>query len=118
MGALTAENVVAALVFLDGLGTVHVGAHLGVRKDPVEVCFLVGGVQLPLLEHLAVSWSVLLLATFETKLVAAFAIHDFFQVRNSLRCKFALLGEWTPSHIFVVVCERLTVPSHISFEDW
>ena len=117
MWALSAENVIAALVFFDRLTALHIGTHFGVDQNPVETCGLVRALICPSFKHLTVRWSMLLLATLEAELVSTFAIDNCFVVRNSFNCKITDLGEGTPFHILVVVNKRLAVPPLISFED-
>jgi hypothetical protein len=72
-----------------------------------------------LLEHVAVSWTVLFLATAEAEGVATNTIHDVrvLSVRDSLGRKLTFFAIGAPPDISVVVCERLTMPSHVLLED-
>jgi hypothetical protein len=119
VGALSAEYVVASLILLNGLAALQIWAHLRVGQDPINICHLVRTIHLPKLEHLAVSWPMLFLTAFKTKLIATLAIHNVFIIKYSyFFCrKIAFFCEGTPPHIFVVVSKGLTVPSHVSFEN-
>ena len=67
-------HVVTTLVLLDRFRTT--GTRFGVGHDPGHVLTLVLVLLIPVLHLIAVAWSVSLLATLETELLAAFT-HDF-----------------------------------------
>ena len=66
-------HVVTTLVLLDCFGTTW--TRFGVGHDPGHVLTLVLILLIPVLHLTAVTWSVSLLATLETELLAAFT-HD------------------------------------------
>ena len=117
MRALSTENVVAPLVFFNGLTALHIWTHFGVEQNPVETCGLVRALIAPSFKHLTVRWSMLLLATLEAELVSTFAINNLFVIRNPFDCKMTDLSEGTPFDILVVINKGLAVPPLISFED-
>ena len=117
MRALPAKYMITPLILLNWLTALNIGTHLGICKNPIQISLLIQALHLPLFIHLAISRSVLLLPTFEAKLIAALALNNLFFVGKSLDGQIAFFGERTPFYVFVVVGERLAVPSHVSFED-
>ena len=118
MRALSAEDMIAPLIFLNRLTALDIRAHFRVYQDPFKTRRLIRALDSPLPEHLAVGWPMLLLSTLETKLVPAFTVDNFFMVRNSLDCIIAILDEWAPFHVFIVVDEGLAMPSQVCLKDW
>ena len=61
----------------------------------------------------------LLLATAEAEGVPAYTVDDVgvLSVGDSLGRKLTFFGIWAPPDISVIVCEGLTMPSHVLFED-
>ena len=110
-------DVIATLIFLDRSSTLRIWTHFGIRNYPVHIFAFTWIFNGPLLEHITVCWSMLLLSTSKAKWISAQAVYSIWvsSIRYPLCCIIAIFGIRTPLHIFVVVSPWLTVPSHIFF---
>jgi hypothetical protein len=110
--------MITSLILFNWSSTLWIRAHLSVRNDPVHILTLTGIFDSPLLEHLTIGRSMLFFSTSEAKWVAALTIYNIGvgSIRNSLGCIIAVFGKWAPFNLFVVICPRLTMPSHVFFQ--